>query len=41
MTCLEAKVAVTPMGDKLRFGGTMELSGMNGILRPRTGAADH
>ena len=25
----EANVAVTPMGDKLRFGGTMELAGIN------------
>lgn len=25
----EANVAITPMGDKLRFGGTMELAGLN------------
>ena len=29
----ESRIAVTPMGDKLRFGGTMELSGMNDALR--------
>jgi D-amino-acid dehydrogenase len=26
---LEARVAVTPMGDSLRFGGTMEIGGIN------------
>lgn len=30
----ERRIAVTPMGDTLRFGGTMELSGVNRILRP-------
>ena len=25
----EARVAVTPMGDQLRFGGTMEIAGLN------------
>jgi len=32
----EARVAVTPMGSSLRFGGTMELSGLNqSISQPR------
>jgi D-amino-acid dehydrogenase len=32
----EARVAVTPMGDALRFGGTMEIAGLNEkISRPR------
>ena len=32
----EAKVAVTPMGDDLRFGGTLELGGLNsGINKKR------
>jgi len=30
----EARVAVTPMGQSLRFGGTMEMSGMNHTIRP-------
>jgi glycine/D-amino acid oxidase-like deaminating enzyme len=30
----ERRVAVTPMGDKLRFGGTMEISGINDTIRP-------
>ncbi|MSU34190.1 MAG: FAD-dependent oxidoreductase [Pedosphaera sp.] len=30
----EARVAVTPMGSSLRFGGTMELSGMNEDINP-------
>lgn len=30
MILVERRVAVTPMGDQLRFGGTMELSGHNG-----------
>jgi len=30
----ERRVAVTPMGDQLRFGGTMEMSGHDGRLRP-------
>jgi D-amino-acid dehydrogenase len=30
----ERKVAVTPMGDQLRFGGTMEISGINDAIRP-------
>jgi len=30
----EARVAVTPMGTSLRFGGTMELSGLNESINP-------
>lgn len=30
----ESKVAVTPMGEKLRFGGTMEISGHDDRVRP-------
>lgn len=30
----ERRVAVTPMGEKLRFGGTMEISGHRDIVRP-------
>jgi len=30
----ERRVAATPMGDKLRFGGTMEISGINDHIRP-------
>ena len=30
----ERRIAVTPMGDALRFGGTMELSGINHDIRP-------
>lgn len=30
----ERRVAVTPMGERLRFGGTMELSGHDGRVRP-------
>jgi D-amino-acid dehydrogenase len=30
----ERRIAVTPMGDSLRFGGTMELSGINHDIRP-------
>ncbi len=30
----ERRIAVTPMGDTLRFGGTMELSGINDDVRP-------
>ena len=30
----ERRVAVTPMGDQLRFGGTMELSGHSDNVRP-------
>jgi D-amino-acid dehydrogenase len=31
----EARVAVTPMGDTLRFGGTMEISGLNERINQR------
>lgn len=30
----EARVAITPMGDTLRFGGTMEIAGLNGDINP-------
>jgi D-amino-acid dehydrogenase len=30
----EARVAVTPMGGRLRFGGTMEMSGLNQAIDP-------
>ncbi len=30
----EARIAATPMGQTLRFGGTMELSGINDTIRP-------
>lgn len=30
----EARVAVTPMGDHLRFGGTMEMAGLNERITP-------
>lgn len=30
----EARVAVTPMGSSLRFGGTMEMSGLNEEIHP-------
>lgn len=30
----EARVAVTPMGSSLRFGGTMEISGLNEDINP-------
>jgi D-amino-acid dehydrogenase len=30
----EARVAVTPMGDTLRFGGTMEIAGLNEKISP-------
>jgi D-amino-acid dehydrogenase len=30
----ERRVAATPMGGKLRFGGTMEISGINDRIRP-------
>ena len=30
----EARVAVTPMGDTLRFGGTMEIAGLNHDVNP-------
>ena len=31
----EARVAVTPMGGALRFGGTMEIAGLNESITPR------
>lgn len=31
----EARIAVTPMGDTLRFGGTMEIAGMGEGINPR------
>ena len=31
----EARVAVTPMGQSLRFGGTMEIAGINSRISPR------
>ncbi len=30
----EARMAVTPMGNSLRFGGTMEISGLNEAINP-------
>lgn len=35
----EAKVAVTPMGDRLRFGGTLELAGLDLAVNRRRVAA--
>jgi D-amino-acid dehydrogenase len=32
--CTEARVAVTPMGNALRFGGTMEIAGLNETINP-------
>jgi D-amino-acid dehydrogenase len=32
--CTEARVAVTPMGSALRFGGTMEIAGLNETVNP-------
>jgi len=34
MILTERRVAVTPMGDQLRFGGTMEISGHDDRIRP-------
>lgn len=34
MILAERRVAVTPMGNRLRFGGTMELSGHSGTVLP-------
>ncbi len=31
----EARIAVTPMGGALRFGGTMEIAGLNESINPR------
>lgn len=33
--CVEARIAVTPMGEAMRFGGTMELAGFNEDINPR------
>jgi len=30
----EARIAVTPMGGALRFGGTMEIAGLNEVINP-------
>ncbi|MDB6093124.1 MAG: dadA [Verrucomicrobia bacterium] len=35
MILTERRVAVTPMGDKLRFGGTMEIAGHDNRIRPQ------
>ncbi len=32
--CTEARLAVTPMGTSLRFGGTMEIAGLNEDISP-------
>jgi D-amino-acid dehydrogenase len=32
--CTEARLAVTPMGTSLRFGGTMEIAGLNEDINP-------
>jgi len=32
---VEARVAVTPLGNELRFGGTMEIGGMHDRINPR------
>jgi D-amino-acid dehydrogenase len=32
--CTEARVAITPMGETLRFGGTMEIIGLDSPVRP-------
>jgi D-amino-acid dehydrogenase len=37
----EARVAVTPLGSKLRLAGTMELSGMDLSIQPKRVAAIH
>jgi D-amino-acid dehydrogenase len=34
MILVERRVAITPMGDTLRFGGTMEIAGHNELMRP-------
>ncbi len=33
--CTEARIAVTPIGNSLRFGGTMEIAGLNEEITPR------
>ena len=37
---VEARVGTTPMGDKLRFAGTLELAGMDTSINRRTGRRD-
>ena len=37
----EARVAVTPMGGALRFGGTMEIAGLNERINPAPRARHH
>jgi D-amino-acid dehydrogenase len=32
LICIEARLAVTPLGDAVRFGGTMELGGLDGSI---------
>lgn len=39
LLCMEAKVAVTPMGPKLRLGGTLELAGLDLSINERRVAA--
>lgn len=34
MVLTERRIAVTPMGRTMRFGGTMELTGINDVVRP-------
>ncbi len=34
MILKESRIAVTPMGAAMRFGGTLELSGVNHLIRP-------
>jgi D-amino-acid dehydrogenase len=34
LICVEARLAVTPLGDALRFGGTMELGGLDESIAP-------
>jgi D-amino-acid dehydrogenase len=34
LICVEARLAVTPLGPALRFGGTMELAGMTEAVNP-------
>ena len=38
---VEARIAVTPMGDALRFGGTMEMAGSRPIDHARASGRDH
>lgn len=34
LICVEARLAVTPLGDAIRFGGTMELGGLDESIAP-------